>query len=206
MITDNTYHRFDEAIKYFNDKLFEGKLPDILLTLNRMKRTRGYHHFEKFQEREGKKRISEIALNPDSFEGRSDEEVLSTLVHELCHHWQWSFGKPSRPGYHDREWASKMDEIGLCPTSTGEIEGKRTGQRMTHIIVDGGKFEIACKAFLLKGSALYLNSVVEPKIEKERKKTREKFCCPTCLQAVWAKKTANIMCGDCEEKMVVEDE
>lgn len=204
MITDTTYHRFDEAIKYFNDKLFEGKLPDILLTLNRKSRTYGYHHFEKFQGREDKKRVSEISLNPDGFEGRSDEEILSTLVHELTHHWQWSFGEPSRPGYHDREWASKMDEIGLCPTSTGEIGGRRTGQRMTHVILEGGKFEIACKAFLLKGSALYLNSVVEPKIEKERNKTREKFCCPQCHQQAWAKKTAKLACGNCMKLMVIE--
>lgn len=41
-------------------------------------------------------RTHEIALNPDHFAGRSDEDILSTLVHEMVYAWQRAFGKPSR--------------------------------------------------------------------------------------------------------------
>lgn len=206
VITEKQYKTLDDAFKYFNDKLFDGKLPDILITLQRKARTNGYHHFEKFEDRKSKNKITEIALNPDSFADRTDQEILSTLVHELCHHWQWSFGSPVRAGYHDKEWASKMNEIGLMPTSTGEVGGRQTGQRMTHVIVEGGKFETACGAFLTRGSALYLNSVVVPKETKERKKTREKFTCPRCHQSAWAKKTAKLACGNCIQPMIIEEE
>jgi len=39
MITQKQYKTLDDAFKYFNDKLFEGKLPDILITLQRKSRT-----------------------------------------------------------------------------------------------------------------------------------------------------------------------
>jgi predicted SprT family Zn-dependent metalloprotease len=46
----------------------------------------------------------ELALNPDEFIGRTDEMILSTLVHEMCHVWQQTYGKSPRRGYHDRQW------------------------------------------------------------------------------------------------------
>jgi predicted SprT family Zn-dependent metalloprotease len=64
--------------------------------------------------------VHELALNPDNFTGRSDELILSTLVHEMCQVWQETHGEPSRRGYHNRQWAGKMREVGLQPTSTGE--------------------------------------------------------------------------------------
>jgi predicted SprT family Zn-dependent metalloprotease len=76
--------------------------------------------------------VHELALNPDNFTGRSDELILSTLVHEMAHVWQETYGEPSRRGYHNRQWAGKMREVGLQPTSTGEPGGMETGQSVTH--------------------------------------------------------------------------
>ena len=50
-------------------------------------------------------------------------------------------------GYHpqlsaalyDRQWAAKMREIGLQPSSTGEEGGKETGQSMSHYIIPDGR-------------------------------------------------------------------
>lgn len=207
-VTTDQYAILDDAFKYFNGKLFEGKLPDILITLNRLnKRTKGYHWFEKFQGRKNKKqKLSEIALNPDFFD-EDYIEILDTLVHEMTHQWQNYFGNPSRAGYHNWEWANKMKEIGLQPSSTGEVGGKEVGQRMDDYIISGGQFEIVAGAFLLQHKEIEWSSIKEPdKEKKERNKTREKFVCKKCMQSVQAKKTANIVCGDCMEKMVIEKE
>lgn len=72
---------------------------------------------------------------------REDIEWHSTLVHEMCHLWQEDFGKPSRGGYHNRQWADKMVQVGLMPTDTGEPGGKQTGQYVTHYIIPDGRFE-----------------------------------------------------------------
>jgi len=204
-ITKKQYTDLDSAYEYFNKHLFEGKLPDCLITLQRHPKALGFHCHEKFTNRETGEKVSEIALNPDTFDDREDIEVLSTLAHEQVHALQYVLGDPPRRGYHDRTFASLMNEIGLQASSTGEPGGKAIGQRMSHYILDGGKFEKVAGAFLLTGKKLQWNSTPVTKESKERKKTREKFNCPTCMQAVWGKKTANIMCGDCEEKMIIEE-
>ena len=87
-----------------------------------------------------KKVVHEISINPD-FMNREDRDWHSTLVHEMCHLWQEDFGRPSRGGYHNSQWADKMIQVGLMPSDTGEAGGKRTGQSITHYIIPGGKFE-----------------------------------------------------------------
>ena len=95
----------------------------------------------------------EIALNPAGFADRTSMQTMSTLVHEMVHLWQHHFGKTSRAGYHNREWAAKMHEVGLIPTDTGDLGGKETGQKVTHIIEDGGRFQKACDEWLTSHAA-----------------------------------------------------
>jgi predicted SprT family Zn-dependent metalloprotease len=137
MITTKLYGFLDRAMEYFNEHLFEKQLPDCILTLNRKAKTYGYHHHDKFKSRDGEERRTEISLNPDGFTGRSVEEVLSTLAHEMVHAQQYVLGEPPRKGYHDKNFASLMFAIGLQTSSTGEFGGKPTGQKMTHYILDG---------------------------------------------------------------------
>lgn len=206
-VTTTQYSMFDDACKYFNEKLFNGELTDVLITLQRKSKSYGYYCAERFSERNGKQSVAEIAMNPDGFYERTDIEILSTLAHELAHHWQFLFGDAPKRAYHNREWAEKMKEIGLYPSTTGEPDGKETGARCSHYIIKGGKFEIVCGAFLLNGKKkLEWETIPVTKEEKEKKKTREKFVCPDCMQSVQAKKTANIMCGDCKKTMVIEEE
>ena len=51
--------------------------------------------------------------------------LLCNLAHEMCHVWQQTRAKAPRRGYHDRQWAGKMREVGLQPSSTGEEGGER---------------------------------------------------------------------------------
>ena len=69
----------------------------------------------------------------------------------MVHVWQHHYGKPSRSAYHNREWAAKMDAVGLCPSATGQPDGKRTGQSMSHYVVVGGPFAQVCAALLAEG-------------------------------------------------------
>jgi SprT-like family len=110
--------------------------------MQRHKGAYGYFAAERFGSRDGKTVTDEIALNPAYFAERHIKQILSTLAHEMAHRQQ-HFGKPSRGGYHNKEWAAKMKEIGLHPSSTGTIGGKETGQSMGHYIVTGGAYDRA---------------------------------------------------------------
>ncbi len=138
--TKDTYNQLDQAYDHFNQVLFSGTLPPCLITLYRKKGAYGYFWGDTWNERTGKAVTDEIALNPETFRDRTTPEVLSTLVHEMCHLQQHHFGKASRNGYHNAEWALMMEAAGLVPSDTGEPGGKKTGQRMTHYIEPGGVF------------------------------------------------------------------
>lgn len=148
--TDETYSELQQAYEHFNRELFDGTLPACLFTLQRQKRTFGYFSRERFGRRDGGK-TDEIAINPEYFASVGVVEVLQTLVHEMTHLWQYHFGTPSRACYHNREWADKMESIGLIPSSTGKPGGRRVGQHMADYVQPEGRFDQVAHR-LLQGS------------------------------------------------------
>jgi hypothetical protein len=77
-ITRTEYSGFQSAFDFFNAELFDGSLPSLLITLQRRANSRGYFSVKRFSGRKALDEIvHELALNPDVFEGRSDEEIVS---------------------------------------------------------------------------------------------------------------------------------
>lgn len=205
--TAKTYGSLDAAFAHFNKELFDGALPPCVITVQRHKNSLGYFHGSIFADVADPSAFhDEIALNPQHFAFRPVEETLSTLVHEMAHLWQFHFGKPSRNGYHNAEWADKMTEIGLEPEDC-DGKGKRTGQRMTHKIVLHGAFDLSCRDFMASNATTLYHDragaeAKEPKAKKNASKT--KYACPTCGLNVWGKPEINVWCGECQEAMEAE--
>jgi hypothetical protein len=144
--TTEAMREWQTAYDLFNRELFAGKLPPVMLTLQRHRGNGGsfvygYHRGRSFLNRRKKGVVvDEIAINPSLVTLFPTRESLQTLAHEMTHLWQRHYGKPSRQCYHNREWAAKMKEIGLKPTDSGREDGKETGQRMLDYPVAGGRF------------------------------------------------------------------
>lgn len=221
------YGHLGRAYTHFNDDLFDGKLPPCLLGMHRNPRSLGYYHGEIFQRVGSNERADELALNPQFVSTRPPEEVYSTLVHEMCHHWQKHFGKEPSRAYHDKEWGNTMESVGLMPSDTGAPGGKRVGQHMSHYIIVGGRFAVSCAAFLAKeapvfyqdraalrrsgtlGSLLGLGEEGEEGDGEEKpapkSKGRATFICPTCELKAYAKPSALLICGTDNIAMERED-
>jgi len=60
----------------------------VLVTLQRHAKARGDFRPERFTERIEETAVHEPAMNPDSFTGRTDDAIMSTLAHEMAHVWQ----------------------------------------------------------------------------------------------------------------------
>jgi hypothetical protein len=207
--TQETYSALQAAYEHFNRELFGGALPECLITLARKeKRVYGYFWGQRFEEIGGGQRTDEIAMNPRHFKRRSIEQVLSTLAHEMAHQWQEHAGAPSRKGYHNRQWAEKMESIGLMPSDTGEPGGRKTGQRVSHYIVPGGPFARVCAVLLSDGFRLAWGEIVAEAEDGgnggKGKATRVKFTCPDCGANAWGKPGLNLICGDCRVRMEAE--
>lgn len=225
-ITASEYSGFQTAYDFYNTHLFGGTLPECLITLQRHANSYGYFCKENFKGRGNELRTDEIALNPDEFDGRTDGQILSTLVHEMCHLWQSHFGTPGRSGYHNREWAQKMLEVGLEPVSY-DFPGKYTGQKVSHTIKPGDAFEQVTQKLLELGFQLSWQSnkwgvgiSVKPlppgnddgedepssksKPSPKKDKSKVKFSCSGCKQNAWAKESALLVCGHCGVEMVAQ--
>lgn len=212
---------FQQAFGFFNQKLFAGKLSSVIITTQRHRGASGFFSPDSYQERafdEGGLptapgfTVHEIAIMPDAMYGRTDREVLSTLVHEMCHQLQQEQGHPSRNNYHNREWAKYMREVGLEPSDQGKydvrnpdltdeerknaVEGKSTGQKMSHFIMPGGLFDKACAELLEAGFVLRLQQA--PILRLKPPKSKLKYTCPDCGLRAWAKPGSRLACADCK--------
>jgi predicted SprT family Zn-dependent metalloprotease len=197
--TGQSYGEFLRAYRFFNKKLFEGALPDCLITLHRHRTAYGYFWGNRYASASDTK-TDEIAMNPDHLRNRPDRVSLSTLVHEMAHLWQHHFGKSSRSGYHNKEWAEKMEALGLMPSSTGKPDGKRTGQKCSHYIIDGGRYDKACAQLLETGFRITWGSA--PSLPKKGKSgSRVKYVCSDCSATVWGKSGLRVECADCASMM-----
>lgn len=198
-ITKDEYNNLQQAFDYYNQQLFSNKLNPCIITLQHNKKYYGYCWAEKFEHRTTETKIDEIALNPDLMRGRSDIEILSTLVHEMVHLWQNQYGDAGRRGYHNKEWGNKMKDIGLYPSSTGQIGGKETGEKVSHYILKNEPFIKVTEKFIESGYKLNWQSHLEAS-KTAKKATRAKFVCPQCDQQAMAKPTAKLACGDCSSE------
>lgn len=213
--TDETYSALERAFTHFSKELFGGTLPRCLISLQRRKGTYGFFEARKWDNAKGEL-ADEIALNPQHLGEGSLEEGLSTLAHELCHLWQHHHGQPGRGQYHNREWAEKMKEIGLYPSSTGEPGGKETGDRMHHYIVPDSPFTKACQKLIGRGFELPWKERLpqkeateeeggEEELPPEAKSGRRvKYTCPAeeHLNA-WAKPgVTSLMCADHQAQLI----
>jgi predicted SprT family Zn-dependent metalloprotease len=198
-ITQTEYSTFQSAYDFFNVELFSGSLPAVLITLQRHSKAYGFLAPEKFIGRSEQTATHELALNPDHF-GRTDEAILSTLVHEMCHVWQHTHGKPPRKSYHDRQWGSKMIEVGLHPSSTGQPGGKETGAKVSHYVVEAGPFAQAFLRLKATGFELRWQSRSDDRDRQKKAASKTKYTCPNCEQNAWAKPGASLICGVCYDE------
>lgn len=206
--TRATYDGLTLAYEFFNRELFSGKLPACLLTMQRQKGAYGYFSGDRFAQLGDAADITdEIALNPAHFASRTPTQILSTLVHEMVHLWQHrdENAKPGRRGYHNKEWAKTMRAIGLIPTATGEPGGQETGEKMTHIIEAGGRFEKACSAFLARHPAMLYHDRAGEETGKKKVASKNKYTCPGCGLNAWAKPDVHLVCGECGEALEAEE-
>ena len=215
-LTTAQYRAFQEAYDFLNAELFDASLPHVLVTLQRHAKARGYFAPERFRGRVEDAAAHELAMNPDSFTGRTDEEILSTLAHEMVHLWQHHYGKPGRGRYHNRQWAERVKAVGLQPSSTGEEGGKETGDHVSDYVLPGGRFDVAVRELLTRGFAItWTEKPPEPAknpaegVEGQDQQQagpgsgkRVKYTCPCCRLNAWARHNARLVCGGDDTPMV----
>lgn len=196
--TAKVYPELDKAYSALNEGLFGGTLPDCLITLQRKKKTFGFFCKGRFGsfDASDKKRVDEIALNPEHLNKRPAVETLSTLLHEMVHLWQHHFGTPTRTNHHNREWADKMKSIGLQPRNA---KGGETGNKTSHVIMEAGAFMDLAPGIIELGfdpEAFGDLSPLETEAPAKRSGAYAKYVCAECGTKARAKPGLDLRCGE----------
>lgn len=211
--TQTSYSELQAAYKLLNKHLFDDKLPDCLITLQpRGRRVYGFYAAQRFSDGRGAV-TDELALNPAHFHSLPIEQVLQTLGHEMVHAWQAHFGSPGRRGYHNKQWAAKMKEIGLYPSHTGEPGGDETGEHMSDYLIEGGAIAGVIRTLLTDGFRLSwaeqqparMSGISDHAGDDEgegsgklgNRTNRVKYTCPGCGIMAWGKPRLTLVCGAC---------
>jgi hypothetical protein len=198
--TRNQFDAYRMAFDYFNRALFGGKLPACILNFSRKPHSSGFFSANRWTHRNGDESSHEISLNPDILD-LPPVESMQTLVHEQVHLWQHEFGTPSRRTYHNREWAAKMESIGLMPSSTGQPGGSKTGQKMGDYVIEFGPFQMAFTDMPDKALLPWRSRpLVKP--QGGQRRDQMKYQCPQCKTIMRGKAGVNIVCGDCGLRFV----
>ena len=206
---------FEHAYAFFNEQLFGGELPECMVVLHRKRGARGYFWQDQWTARKPDGTLDEhvgrheIAMVPDTFSGRSTKDIMSTLVHEMCHLQEQEQGKPTTTG-HGRGWVAMMDAVGLLPYAIGcypekDADGqwirprRQSGRKVSHVIVEGGPFDKACDALLATGVDIIWSlkpaTAAASALAAKKKKSKTKYTCPACGANAWAKPESLLICG-----------
>ena len=214
----------EASYKYFNEHLFDNALPPVVILLQREKGAGGYAWRDRWHGRANKDRVHELAINPDSLSRHELPQLLSIVVHEMCHIQEFGQGHVHKRNYHTKAWGQLMEAVGLVPSATGEVGGKRTGHRMSHYVPKVGVFLTACEAFmaanpltvhLISPGANELSAAdggadTDGETGKDDGDTskagkREKYTCPECDMNVRGKFGIRVACIECECEMVASE-
>lgn len=195
-----------QAFDHFNRELFEGQLPQCVLTLTRLRKYAGLFAPKRWVNRSQKAKendMHEIQVDAVVMSARGDKRALSTLVHEMVHLAVEHSGHGPKKAYHCKRWAAAMKELGLQPIAIvkgQQVSGKETGANCTHEIVKGGPFCQSADDLLKSGFVFSWGAIAEPeKVKSDKKKSKAgakvAHVCPECNNKAWGKSSMVLVCG-----------
>lgn len=219
--TSKFYGLFQYIFEYYNNTLFQNEIKDCIIVVIKKKNTFGHFAPKRYFNREDLD-TDELALNPLMFTKFPLIEICQTIVHEMCHAWQYHYGNYPDNVYHNKEWSNKMQSVGLMPSRTGEVGGKDVGQTMGDYPIKDGIFleatEVLMNSNVFAGLYLSVNPAIvdllnddEPIYEQIKDMIsvqditptnipiKVKYSCGCCN--VWGSPNLDLSCNRCEELM-----
>ena len=145
----------------------------------------------------------EINIDPRWFCKRSSEEVVETLLHEMCHYAnKMSDIKDCNGNIHNKKFKTLAESVGLIVEKDKSVGWGYTS--LSDELKEYIEKEIKPDAKAFE----YFRSVVNKGdgIKIPKKKSIFKYTCPDCDQTAKGKRDITIKCGLCDVVMEMENE
>ena len=140
---------------------------------------------------------------------RPIENVCATLLHEMCHYWNYEHGVQdcSRGGtYHNKRFKEAAEARGLIITHSERYGWSHTepGDALLDFVLEYGLTDILLNrneysGLQIGGTGTHSGTATPP---TRKPSSTRKYICPKCGMSVRATRTVNIGCLDCNERMI----
>jgi len=148
----------------------------------------------------------EINIDPRWFCTRTTEEVVETLLHEMCHYRNEMEGINDCNGNnHNKKFKKMAESVGLLVEKGSSVGYGYTSlsDELKQYIKEEINPDDEAFEYFRAGAAI---SSDNGGIKKPKEKKTFKFTCPDCGQTVKGKRDAILKCGLCDVDMEIEDE
>ena len=193
-----------------NDEFFEGALARPTITI--MSTPKAFGSFslrdDAWITKNGK--THEINIGAGTL-ARPIENVCATLLHEMCHYWDFVNGvKDTSRGYsyHNKRFKDTAESHGLTVTHSERYGWSHTepADALLDFVLYNGLTDILINrnestGFAIGGGTGTHSGTPVPTVTKKPSSTR-KYICPCCGMSVRATKVVRIACMDCDEQMI----
>ena len=204
--TSRTAGYLEKMFRTLNQRYFEGKLEEPIITIQSTPKSYGHVTVGKTWLR-GQEQRHELNIGAGTLD-RPIENITATLLHEMVHLWNLQTGVKdcSRGGtYHNkrfRDAATARDlEIGYDPRIGWSITEPTPA--LYEFIIEQGWSDIRMSRLDPHTGEFHPgNSGTDstPPVPVKKSSSR-KYICPVCGNSVRATKSVNILCLDCGVKM-----
>ena len=197
-----------------NDK-FDGSLTEPVITIQKTKgATLGHFTVDKTwkdknDEKSDESSFYEINIDPRWFNSRTSAEIVETLLHEMCHYWNYEHGVQdcSRGGtYHNKRFKEAAEARGLIITHSERYGWSHTesGDALLDFVLEYGLTDILLNrneysGLQIGGTGTHSGTATPP---TRKPSSTRKYICPKCGMSVRATRAVNIGCLDCNERMI----
>ena len=211
-----TYNRaaayLNSIFDSLNDRYFEGALSRPVITIQSTPRAYGHFTLYDAWSVDGDKGMREINIGAGTL-SRPIENVVATLLHEMCHYWNDQHGIKdcSRGGtYHNKRFKKLAEACDLHidhhPTYGWSITTPTDA--LVEFCLENGLTEIRlCRndyvPLQIPGSGTHTGTNTGTGAGGKKPSSTRKYVCPCCGLSVRATKSVNVGCLDCDEPLVL---
>lgn len=213
----STYNRIagylNRIFDLLNAEFFEGALSRPTITIQST--PKAYGHFSLRDDTWISKKGSSHEINMGAGTlSRPIEEVTATLLHEMCHYYNFVNGIQdcSRGGtYHNRRFKEAAESRGLLIDHDPRYGWTITtpGDRLLQFCLDNDLTDILLNrnegyGVRPTGTGTHSGAGAPTIAPIAKKSSTRKYVCPCCGMSVRATRAVNIACMDCGKQMIVQ--
>lgn len=197
----------DKIFNLLNQNYFSGELPKAVITVQST--PKAYGHFTCYDAwhcaDEGFKEINIGAGTLD----RPIENVTATLLHEMIHEYCFihQIKDTSRGGsYHNKRFKAEAEQRGLQIDYDSRIGWSITSptEDLLNFCIENGLTDI----LIARNDLIGFNPAIirgKGTASTTRRSSYRKHICPKCLSTARTTKDMKLICGECNEVMIMTD-